>query len=523
MNNKLLLYQSEDFDRLKAEKRLNNSEIVSITKYINDVSRTDYHFSQDIIDISSIAEFNNKQSIAEQVIYRFTDDLVFICDVAKWETLSYELRHLFENSAENPTITYKCNEQDLAYNNDESPKLLFNNRTLSFYARDDFYAFEKYQYEKGYTIVSITKYISKSGEISGLNTSSVIVDITSISDYNRIQSIAEECVYQSNEDTIFICDLSKKDQLEYELRLAFNMFKTIEENDLFDKKLTEKLDKKNVPQLLNRHKKITDLTVQEKNCFFSNFRERLYGHPKFKDDFEDQVNTFRVFNQLGEHKILSLFLMGDSGVGKTEVARLIFECMGGAKTLAKINFGNYSNEFSLSSLIGSARGYIGSDDGEIFMKVRDTDIGVLLIDEFEKSNAALFNYFLDVLESGKMTGSLGQEIDLNGFIIVFTSNISKEDYKKRISPELRSRFDYKCMFTLLGNEDKRKYIEFRAKSIVKKLNPDANPELEETLSNHLKLSIDVSKYQNMRDINKQIKKVFVEYLVATALPNKTNN
>ena len=68
--------------------------------------------------------------------------------------------------------------------------------------------------------------------------------------------------------------------------------------------------------------------------------------------------------------------MGESGVGKTEVARTIYKCLGGKKKLAKVNFGNYSSEFSLSSLIGSARGYIGSDDGEIFIRVRDTDIGV---------------------------------------------------------------------------------------------------------------------------------------------------
>src|SRR5690606_21751310 len=195
-----------------------------------------------------------------------------------------------------------------------------------------------------------------------------------------------------------------------------------------------------------------------------------------------------------------------------EVARTIFNCLKGNKRLAKINFGNYSNEFSLSSLIGSARGYIGSDDGEIFMKVRDTDIGVLLIDEFEKSNSTLFNYFLDVLESGKMTSSLGQEIDLNGFIIVFTSNISKEDYKKRISPELRSRFDYKCMFTLLGDEDKTKYLEFRAKSILEKINLDSSDVLDSDLSQYLKSNIDVSKCQNMRDINKRIKKTFIQYL-----------
>ena len=101
--------------------------------------------------------------------------------------------------------------------------------------------------------------------------------------------------------------------------------------------------------------------------------------------------------------------------------------------LQKVNFGNYSNEFSLSSLIGSARGYVGSDDGEIFIRVRNTDVGVILIDEFEKSNATLFNFFLDVLESGKMVSSQADELDINGFIIVFTSNISKEDFPNRIS------------------------------------------------------------------------------------------
>ena len=166
------------------------------------------------------------------------------------------------------------------------------------------------------------------------------------------------------------------------------------------------------------------------NHFFKEFRNNLYGHYKFKDDLEQQIRTFRIFNRLGEHKILSLFLMGESGVGKTEVARTIFKCLNGEKKFAKINFGNYSSEYSLSSLIGASRGYRDSEDGEIFMKVRDTDVGILLIDEFEKSNTALFNYFLNVLETGIMENSLGEQMNLNGFIIIFTSNILKEDFKK---------------------------------------------------------------------------------------------
>ena len=268
---------------------------------------------------------------------------------------------------------------------------------------------------------------------------------------------------------------------------------------------------------IEKHKKITDLTDDEFTNFIKRFRESLYGHDKFKDEFTKELKSFRVFNALGEHKVLSLFLLGESGVGKTEVARAIYKSMGGKKALAKVNFGNYGNEFSLSSLIGSARGYVGSDDGEIFIRVRNTDIGVILIDEFEKSNTKLFNFFLDVLESGKMVSSQADELDINGFIIVFTSNITKEDFPKRISPELRSRFDYKGRFTRLYDEDKIKYIEFRVRGIIKKYNEVFKDNLEENVLEFISSKIIVSQYHNMRDINKQIKSEFLNYLDYTKL------
>ena len=296
----------------------------------------------------------------------------------------------------------------------------------------------------------------------------------------------------------------------YDLRFIFSDFKDVEKSYLKSEVILEEEDKSKITT--KTHRKIIDLDENQLNDFFEKFNERLYGHPKFKNDLEDQIRTFRIFNKLKEHKILSLFLLGDSGVGKTEVARTIFNCLEGKKHLAKINFGNYSNESSLSSLIGASRGYIGSDDGEIFMKVRDTDVGILLIDEFEKSNATLFNFFLDVLENGKMTNSLGEDLDLNGFIIVFTSNISKEDFPKRISPELRSRFDYKCRFTLLSDDDKIKYIEFRVKNLIQKVKLEFKTDLADNTIEHFKKYIDVKKYKNMRDINKEIKRVFLVYI-----------
>ena len=386
---------------------------------------------------------------------------------------------------------------------------------LLFFEKDVFYEYKKHKLEEGYTIISIGEFlkdIANSTQYNEFDYTTQIIDISALaSGYKEFQLLGEQLLNQfTHPETIFIADKRHEDVLRHELRYCFLNFDNIKIQERTRDQVDDGNSKCNF--IPSKHEKIIDLNENELEVFFEKFRDSLYGHEKFKDDFYDLIKNFRLFNKLGEHKILSLFLMGESGVGKTEVARTIYNCLGGKKKLAKVNFGNYSSEFSLSSLIGSARGYIGSEDGEIFIRVRDTDIGIILIDEFEKSNAALFNYFLDVLESGKIVSSLADEIDLNGFIIIFTSNISKENFQNKISPELRSRFDYKGLFTLLYNKDKQKFVEFRVKSIIKRFNSEFEHKLNENLYEYFQSQINVSKYNNMRDLNKKIKRIFVEYV-----------
>ncbi|MHC0447101.1 AAA family ATPase [Flavobacterium sp. 3-218] len=394
--------------------------------------------------------------------------------------------------------------------------------TLHFYEKDDYYDFKETKISEGYFFESITKFIHNTIDISDLEVEKLIIDISAITEYINIQSVTEQVVDRFEISPFYICDISKKEKIEYELRHAFENLKNLDKDSFIKKKKEKKASELDEVQIVKQHKKITDLSDDELDIFLHEFNSKLYGHEKFKNDFAQQLRTFRIFNKLGENKILSLFLMGESGVGKTEVARTIFNCLNGKKRLAKINFGNYSSEFSLSSLIGASRGYRDSEDGEIFMKVRDTDIGVLLIDEFEKSNATLFNYFLNVLETGLMESSLGGQIDLNGFIIIFTSNISKENFKEKISPELRSRFDYKGIFTLLSNTEKRKYIEFRSENISKKIKTEYGYEFGEELKQYLLNNIKIETFKNMRNINREIKKMFLLYLANQEQNNSKN-
>lgn len=383
-------------------------------------------------------------------------------------------------------------------------------KQLLFYNKSQFFNFKKEQISAGHELLSMSQFLSplKVEELD--DAAEYYVDLSSLAGFiktNDTQMLHLEQLFNTLGDNVtFICDKIYENDIRYTLRYVFDDFADIEIEA--DEISTEQND--STPEKSNQVKKIIDLNEAELKAFFSAFDSRLYGHDRFKEEFKKIVESFRVFNKLGEHKILSLFLMGDSGVGKTEVARSIHKALGSKSKLAKINFGNYSSHDALNSLIGSPLGYIGSDGGELVKRMNESDIGLILIDEFEKADNAVFNYFLDVLENGKIVNSQAEEYDVNGYIIVFTSNVSKDDFKKKISPELRSRFDYKGMFNLLTDDDKIKFVHFRVNQIVDKYKELVSANLPNKLHDEIVGSIDVTQYKNMRDLNKKIKDTFVE-------------
>lgn len=383
---------------------------------------------------------------------------------------------------------------------------------LFFYTKNQFFNFKSDQTTAGFEFLSMSQLLS-SQKINNLDVyQQYYIDISSMVGFvkaNDSQLFNFEQLFNSfGENISFICDKAYEKDIKYIFRYIFDEFSDVEtESD----EITDEVQE--IPATKSSSvKKITDLDDAELDLFFSNFDARLYGHERFKEEFKELVTSFRVFNKLGEHKILSLFLMGDSGVGKTEVARTIHKALGSQAKLAKINFGNYSSHDALNSLIGSPLGYIGSDGGELLKRVNESDVGLILIDEFEKADNAVFNYFLDVLENGKIVNSQADEYDVNGYIIVFTSNITKENFKSKISPELRSRFDYKGVFNLLTDEDKKKFVHFRVNQIITKYGELVSADIPDRLHDVIVSEINVSQFKNMRDLNKKIKDTFVAHI-----------
>ena len=194
-------------------------------------------------------------------------------------------------------------------------------RKILFYNRNQFFNFKKQQESLGRKLLSMSQFLS-STKISELDTETeYYVDLSSLVGFikgNDTQMLNFEQLFNSFGDNVtFICDKIYENDICYFLRYVFEDSAYIEVEA--EEPPTEQHE--NVITEIKKVKKITDLSKSELEDFFTAFNARLYGHERFKEEFKEIVTSFRVFNKLGEHKILSLFLMGDSGVGKTEVAR----------------------------------------------------------------------------------------------------------------------------------------------------------------------------------------------------------
>lgn len=256
---------------------------------------------------------------------------------------------------------------------------------------------------------------------------------------------------------------------------------------------------------------IVDITQAEFETVMNSLNKNLFGNDLFKSRLKEELMKYRFFNRIGQQPIFSVLICGASGIGKTEVARILHKKLAADEPMIKINFGNYSAQDALNSLIGSPRGYIGSNKGELPDKLMHSRSKVILIDEFEKASKSVYNFFLQMLEEGKFTDSLGREYNLDKYIIIFTSNMPKEKIGEYLPPELRSRFSYKCAFWPLTIEEKEQYVLFKGEQYLNKIKSKCS-----AIDHDMKVSdlvkIDVSRYSNLRDINSEIMRQITDVL-----------
>ena len=224
-----------------------------------------------------------------------------------------------------------------------------------------------------------------------------------------------------------------------------------------------------------------------------------------QDDAIDKVTKAIQRNRVGlkdpNKPIGSFIFLGPTGVGKTELAKVLSEYLFDSDdALIRIDMSEYMEKFSISRLIGAPPGYVGYEEGgQLTEKVRRKPYSVILLDEIEKAHPDVFNILLQVLDDGQLTDGLGRKIDFKNTLIIMTSNIgarqlkdfgtgvgfatqakqqSADDVargviqnalKRTFSPEFLNRIDDVVIFGSLGKDHIHQIIDIALRDVLKRL------------------------------------------------------
>ena len=189
----------------------------------------------------------------------------------------------------------------------------------------------------------------------------------------------------------------------------------------------------------------------------------------------------------------SFLFLGPTGVGKTELAKSLAECLfDDGRNMVRIDMTEYMEKFSVSRLIGAPPGYVGYDEGgQLTEAVRRRPYSVVLFDEVEKAHPDVFNILLQILDDGRITDSQGRPGDFKNTIIILTSNLGSQyllegirpdgsispeaqaevmrELKGAFRPEFLNRLDEVIMFKPLTRENLGGIIDIMVEGLKKRL------------------------------------------------------
>jgi len=202
---------------------------------------------------------------------------------------------------------------------------------------------------------------------------------------------------------------------------------------------------------------------------------------------------------VGFEKRGAFFFIGRTGVGKTELAKVLAKYMFDSEdALIRVDMSEYMEKFAVSRLVGAPPGYVGYEEGgQLTEKVRRKPYSIVLLDEIEKAHPDVFNILLQVFDDGILTDGLGRKIDFKNTVIIMTSNVGVRDIKaggsigfsdkspdgqydqmkstieesmrRMFNPEFLNRIDDYIVFKQLKKEHIHAIIDIQLEKLLKRM------------------------------------------------------
>ena len=225
----------------------------------------------------------------------------------------------------------------------------------------------------------------------------------------------------------------------------------------------------------------------------SYLHKRVIGQNEAVEKVTEAILRSRAGISDPNRPIGSFLFLGPTGVGKTELAKSLAECLfDDEHNIVRIDMTEYMEKFSVSRLIGAPPGYVGYDEGgQLTEAVRRKPYSVVLFDEIEKAHPDVFKILLQILDDGRITDSQGRTVDFKNTIIILTSNLGSQhlldgiaadgsiseeaqsavmqELKMSFRPEFLNRLDEIIMFHPLTRENLGGIIDIMVSSLRERL------------------------------------------------------
>ena len=213
-------------------------------------------------------------------------------------------------------------------------------------------------------------------------------------------------------------------------------------------------------------------------------RERVVGQEDALQAVSNALRRARAGLQDSNRPLGSFIFLGPTGVGETELARALAECMfDDERAMIRIDMSEYQEKHTVSRLIGAPPGYVGYDEGgQLTESVRRRPYSVVLFDEIEKAHPDVFNVLLQLLDDGRLTDGQGRTVDFRNTLVIMTSNLGSELWlgggavnvtrdtitralQQHFRPEFLNRIDEIIIFHSLSRADLVQVVEIQLRHV----------------------------------------------------------
>ena len=314
-----------------------------------------------------------------------------------------------------------------------------------------------------------------------------------------------------------------------------------------DGKNRGKVDKDVINVILTKICRVPIETVETDDIRgLSTLEERMKAGIFGQDEAVKEVVNAVKFSKAGltgENKPLSsLLFVGPTGVGKTEIARMLAKELG--VKLLRFDMSEYGEKHAVAKLIGSPAGYVGYEEGGILTEaIRRSPSSVLLLDEIEKAHADIYNVLLQVMDYATLTDNQGRKADFRNVVLIMTSNaganrlgkrgigfesrvdnsVLTEEVKRIFQPEFRNRLDKTVVFNSMDDDMAARIVEKKLKELSDQLKDrHITVTMDKKARELLKargISVEFGAREIDRVIRNDIKPLFVDEILFGKLKN----